>query len=441
VTTQASRGFAATLSSTIKRHRALACVLLVAATLVVLHVRAYTPVSPIDELQHVDYAAKASSLQLVRQGDRVGETAMREQACRTVDSPGFVSPPCEAAALEPEQFQERGFNTAAGHPPTYYFLTGVVARSLLALPAMDSFLTAARSMGVLWLAAAIALVWWAGKRLGSRDDALAGACLLLVSTQTALHLSSIVNPDAAALAAGGLVLWAALRYESAHGRGFWLVAAGAAATALKVTNVMAVLAVAVYLALRAFTGERRVGESPLRASALVVTGALVPPLAWLIVSTALAGPDAATDPMTERFRVAGIGLHELVANASALVLPTDSPFVSFLFNGPLAQLLTNVASLVYSGALLGPLLSASTGRPTVRLALATLASMFAGGPGFVLLTFVAYRAYVAVPPRYGLSLMALATVVLSCAVRTKVAARTLLAMGIVSTLAVGLSLV
>ena len=58
-----------------------------AAVLSVLHVRAYTALSPLDELQHVDYLDQASRLDFVHNGERVGQLAMREQACRTVDSP------------------------------------------------------------------------------------------------------------------------------------------------------------------------------------------------------------------------------------------------------------------------------------------------------------------------------------------------------------------
>ena len=84
-----------------------------------------TALSPLDELQHVDYLDQASRFDFVHNGERVGQLAMREQACRTVDSPGFVSPPCKAKDLKPVQFQEGGFNTASADPPTYYVLTGL----------------------------------------------------------------------------------------------------------------------------------------------------------------------------------------------------------------------------------------------------------------------------------------------------------------------------
>ena len=59
---------------------------------------------------------------------------MREEACRGVDSPGFVTPPCRDPELRPEQFQELGINSAATHPPTYYAVTGWAARVVDELP-------------------------------------------------------------------------------------------------------------------------------------------------------------------------------------------------------------------------------------------------------------------------------------------------------------------
>src|SRR6478672_4908576 len=138
-----------------------------AAVLVVLHVRAYTALSPLDELQHVDYLDQASRFDFVHDGERVGQLAMREQACRTVDSPGFVSPPCHARHLTPVQFQEGGFNTASGDPPTYYAVTGLLARVAIHLPGVDSLVTGGRLVGALWLGLGLIGTFVLARRLGA----------------------------------------------------------------------------------------------------------------------------------------------------------------------------------------------------------------------------------------------------------------------------------
>src|ERR1700692_4635001 len=60
--------------------------------LVPLHVRAYTKLSPIDELEHIDYMFRSPGLHPVVAGTKLVEPAMREEACRGLDSV-YPTPP------------------------------------------------------------------------------------------------------------------------------------------------------------------------------------------------------------------------------------------------------------------------------------------------------------------------------------------------------------
>ena len=52
-------------------------------------------------------------------GDKVGNQALRQEACRGVDAPAFALPPCSpTATYDPHVFQERGYNTAALDAPS-----------------------------------------------------------------------------------------------------------------------------------------------------------------------------------------------------------------------------------------------------------------------------------------------------------------------------------
>ena len=162
-----------------------------AAVLVLMHLRVYTTLSPIDELQHLDYVDSMTRFDIVRSGETVGPVAMREEACRGVDSPGFATPSCDAPVLRPEQFQESGINTAATHPPVYYLTTGAVAEVVDAVPGVESFLAAARSVGLLWLGFGLALIFALARRLGANVMSAAGACLL----RSVLCFSSLSSPE------------------------------------------------------------------------------------------------------------------------------------------------------------------------------------------------------------------------------------------------------
>ncbi|MEP4653141.1 MAG: hypothetical protein ABJ314_23410, partial [Ilumatobacter sp.] len=120
---------------------AVGALFLVSLILVGLHVRAYTQLSPIDELQHIDYVIKAGDFEPPHVNDPVGFEAMAEAACRSVDAPGYIGPPCGLDRYDPEDFQENGVNTAARQFPVYYTITGVISRFVVATGAIGSQVT------------------------------------------------------------------------------------------------------------------------------------------------------------------------------------------------------------------------------------------------------------------------------------------------------------
>jgi 4-amino-4-deoxy-L-arabinose transferase-like glycosyltransferase len=133
---------------------------------------------------------------------------MREEACRGIDSP-FKPPPCNSN-LTPDQFQEQGYNTAAVHPPGYYFATAAVASILVAVHGTHDLVTAGRLVGILWLGLGLALTWFAARRLGSGTAARTAVIMMVASAPAVVYYDSIINTDAAAIFAGALVLWATL---------------------------------------------------------------------------------------------------------------------------------------------------------------------------------------------------------------------------------------
>jgi hypothetical protein len=77
----------------------------------------YRPMSPIDELRHLDYAVKISNGNLTYTGDKLGEIAMREESCRGLDLIGWIDPPCDTPVLDPLAYRDDGWQTASPHPP------------------------------------------------------------------------------------------------------------------------------------------------------------------------------------------------------------------------------------------------------------------------------------------------------------------------------------
>ncbi len=224
---------------------------IVSVVLVGMHVRAYETLSPIDELQHLDYVIKAGEFDIPRRNERVGFDAMAEAACRSVDAPDYVGPACGLDEYDPNTFQESGFNTAASQYPPYYVITGLAARALTSVGVFDSIVTAARMVGALWAAAAWSVIWYLMALLGVRRRAAAVAIALLVATPlTLFHAGATVNADVSLMLSGALAVLATVQCEAGRLRWWWLAPIYVGVFFVEATNILAIAACAVYLVVR-----------------------------------------------------------------------------------------------------------------------------------------------------------------------------------------------
>lgn len=416
-------------------------IVIAAAGLVGLHVRAYTQISPIDELQHVDYLQKASRGQVVARGERVGGVAMREEACRGIDAP-VVIPPCDAARLRPEQFQEAGYNTAYIHPPTYYGVSGILARFGQALPGLDGLVAAGRLTGAIWLAAAVALLWLAMGDLGVGLLARAVLLVVLASSPTVLHASATVNPDAMALLAGAGLLLALLRWEAGRWPAFvpWVVAA--AAILVKSTNVVAVGAAILYVVARhaqvqwsdrhrtdgttevARAAGGTTSRTAVRADSLRLVGGVIgavalASVAWVAVQGAIAEVPNGDIPMVQRFEVDSISLGDIRGELGAGISPLQAPYLPEVLR---SSVILSAVTVVDAALLAGLAIAAVYARAGSRrpaLAVASLLAMAASGPLFVIINFAFVGTFVQIPSRYGLSVIPFALAAVSVALERR----------------------
>ena len=248
----------------------LACVVGVAVGIAVLQMRDHPQFSRVDEPQHFDYALKAPSAG-VRIGEQYGSEAMKVFACRGIDLPGWEPgtpflPECGDPQPDPTRSHSNGYNSAYLHTPVYYTATGLAGEVVLRLPAVDSTLMAYRLVGVVWLTAGLAVMWYA---LGLARVGLWGRAAvvgLLGVSPMVVHASAFVNPDAAALLGGGMVLVALLKWESGRWPWWTVPAVSAVAVWLRLTNSAAVGVLAVYLGLRVWQKRDKVRERLLVAA-------------------------------------------------------------------------------------------------------------------------------------------------------------------------------
>lgn len=380
--------------------------------LVGLHLRAYPTFSPIDERQHVDYLYRISRGDLLRMGEQIGQEALRDEACRGLDWNLFTPPPCHPnRPYNPDVYPNLGYNSAHIHPPTYYFLTNLVADSFRTTGISRDFVSSARLSGGLWLGLGLLVFWYVASELHIGPLSRVIAMVLMATTPTVLHASATVNPDSTALLAGGLLLLATLVWERKRGRTILLIPLGAVlAVALKVTNILVVGATALYLIIRWWLAWRRTRNEPgvtrgyLGAAAVLIVAGLASALLWMMTHNALIR--VPFDPQTEQFRVESLPADAVVGQMLALVTPVRDPWLPSFLNNAAVKGIFQLVNLGLIAAVFGAVMFGRPRRPTTVLAISGALAILGSG---ALLTVVNYLlnsgTYVAIPPRYGMSVI------------------------------------
>ncbi len=414
----------------------LACVIAVAVAISVLQIRDHPQFSRVDEPQHFDYALKSPSAG-VRIGEQYGLEATKTYACRGIDLPGLAPgsprlPDCGDPQPDPTRTHSIGYNSAYLHTPVYYTATGLAGEAILRLPGVDSSLVAYRLAGVVWLAAGLAMVWYA---LGLARVGLWGRAAvvgLLGVSPMVVHGSAFVNPDAAGLLGGGLVLVALMKWEGGRWPWWTVPVASLLAVALRLTNSAAVGVVVVYLALRVWQKREMVRER-LLVAATSAGAALATVLVWRIWQQARKLDDEQDLPLYGSERFDHFRWESLDNQLRAVVTPFREQWIpEALPRGTLVPLagIADIGLLVLLGAGVAFVAAKSAQR-------ALVGGVFAAMVGMGLLTMLTNYWTLSrdslAPGRYGLAILPFAAVAVAPLLRRRLLARALIGMLAVAT--------
>ena len=395
-----------------------------------VHVTSFTTISPVDELTHIDSLFRAPAP--VHSGEKVGEAAMREQACRGLIN--FSSPACNTPGnLSPEYFQELGYNTGAVYTPLYYTLTKVVAVPLKFVTGIESLVTAARLVGALWLAGGMLLTYLVGRRLGAPRTALTSILILVAVSPSILFPSATVTPDATGLLAGAAIIWALLVWEDNPRRNWWVpVIIAVLVAALKTVNIVAILMAGCFVLVRLVTSwyaerqdapmegyltkpdRRRIlfGGVGVAASTLAVL------VGWSAYVSASEVGSAADAPMNVRSVVSSISLDSLLVSLGQFLNPLDGAgnVVITEMAGYTTQRL--VGMLLIAGVIAGAAFALGTHQHRALGQGAFLAGLL-GGPLMTLFIFLLHGSYIGMPGRYAITLAPAAIVLAASFMRAR----------------------
>jgi len=415
-------------------------VFLLAMSVGCLHMLRYRTVSPIDELRHLDYAVKISNGQLTHIGDKVGEIAMREEACRGIDLVGWLAPPCDTPQLDPLSYRDDGWQTASPHPPTYYLGAGMVGRTLRTIGITSSYLEGARFFSALITALGVTFVFHLLRKLKTNTYAAAGCSLMLMVFPSVVHSSGTVTPDSASVLVGAVVALTTLRYIEAGLALRWLAVAGIVAGAVKLTNLLAAAAAALFLIassdawpelrerkLSAETKRRLIGSATVFGCALATT------LLWLIIDSARATIDPAIIPQNLLNKYNGLPPLDFLIypDVSMRWLPPSDNYLHVNFLPEPIVLLRTLTTTLLAGAAIVCLLRAN--RTALALQFGAVGGIVAlfGSPLFSLVTTVYTGTLVRPEGRYGLSLAPLFVVAIAKQGETRTGRRILGTYGLI----------
>ena len=385
----------------------LLALLVAGVTMSSLHHLAFSTLSPVDELQHLDYLDRISHGEIVRVGDRVGQLAMSTQACRSIDADAHERIPCRPGhPYSPGDFQEMGYNTADIHPPLYYLLTSLPARGLTAVGLAPDLLVAGRVVGGLWLGTGLFVLWLLMEHLGVWRTQRVAVLTLVATTPAVVHASGTVNPDATALLAGALMALAVVRWEAGKLRTPWLIAPAAFAAALKATNALGIGAVSLYLIIRGVQARDRSERGRfVRAGILIVGVAVVVAIGWALIRAGLAREE--TNAQIATYQSSTLPVSVLLASLPRLITPVLTDYTPpFLAAVPFVDVASLLLHLALVATAFGGLFWWQERDRSVALALGGGLTLLTGGVILALSNyFLNSGVVVVIPHRYGLSVL------------------------------------
>lgn len=401
-------------------------VVFIALLLAGLHIRNYPVLSPIDEVAHFDNVVKESRFELVRRGDPVGDDALRAAGCRGIDAPGNL-PDCVPVDQQPAA-PLPNFNTAYMHPPLYYVVEGLGARSLRGVGIASNLLLGARFMDALWFASGLLLLFAVMGELGLRGVVRAAASVMPAIVPFVVYQAATVTNDVTAIPSAALVLLAVLRFDRGRWRSWTVSIACATAVLLRMTNVFGVMVGIGFLCVRWVQKKdpedrRRIVHAIVAATATT----LVAIAAWIALIGIVAQVPASALPLARMFPK-NFSVDQLFQSVAPLVPPTYGlPDVAFWTRH---SFITLQAAAIGWPVVVGPALAVARRRTRpegLALGVPAAAAMLIVGPTMVIINAVSSDTFLGlpIPTRMALSVVPGCLAAFAGGIRSRWASRAL----------------
>lgn len=236
---------------------AIAALFTISIVVALITIRRVYPISPIDEITHIDYVWRLMHGEIPHKGDQMTPYSLEVWSCRGQTNLEKVMPACGTS--DPSAYpQPENYN--AWQPPLFFLAVALMTKVGTYLTALDTVVLMRVSCALLASTGVCALFlvmryWRVPVGLA------AGLSASIVATPAYALTSSTVSTDAPFLLVGSMVMWV-LGREVIQGRSSYKLAfvVGAVSAGIKTISASAILIVSVILALTGMVRLRR-GES------------------------------------------------------------------------------------------------------------------------------------------------------------------------------------
>ncbi|MCI0158215.1 hypothetical protein KNO15_16055 [Leifsonia shinshuensis] len=375
--------------------------------------------SPIDEWVYSDYLDKVPTELLVHQGETIGHEALDRMACNGVFPYGPMGAKCGSSYSDIAKFPFQGKTSADAYTPTYFGITWVVGGAIHLATGIDQ-LTSWRLTGPLWLAGTMVALFLLFRSFRVPPAVTVALGLAFIVSPFTWWTYTFVSTDAPTVLLATLLVLLGTKYARGRLSGWWLVGLSAFAVLMKVTNILAVCLLALYLVFvwlwelrktRWTDGwrtqrpgvERRSLGLPLFA-VLSVGAGIATQVAWLAVHRALAiGPSANQGlggPLSLKSLAVQLTNFLPGTLTSNVWITGGSGYALPIFDWAVAPL-----SWICIAGVLGAFWSARVRGRTGPIIIATAIASVAFAPMLAVALTVTTGSYFALPPRYGAPLL------------------------------------
>lgn len=233
---------------------------------------------------------------IVRQGEFIGHEALEAMACDG-DAFGPRGEPCGDVQDNYAVYPQGGKTSADLYTPLYFGVTWVLGKAVQFATGAE-FLTAARSTGIFWLVGGLLVFYRLLELLKVRRMVSLGLGLAIIGAPTTFWANTYISTDAPALLVGALLLLAGISATKGRSSPWWLVPIAVVGILVKVTMVLPLGLVALFMILFVLFSRDSVDRTRKRrlvwATAVAVVSAMIAEVLWILVRTWISigpGPD------------------------------------------------------------------------------------------------------------------------------------------------------